>query len=64
MYADDIRVSRLRRHGLKPPDDPDIGLRHTGAWLQAGRRTRAGRRTGPGVRWTGAGTTARSGKRF
>ena len=25
MYADDIRVSRLRRHGLTPPDDPDIG---------------------------------------
>ena len=26
MYADDIRVSRLRLHGLKPPDDPDLGL--------------------------------------
>jgi Family of unknown function (DUF5313) len=25
MYADDIRVARLRRHGLKPPDDPDLG---------------------------------------
>jgi hypothetical protein len=25
MYADDIRASRLRRHGLTPPDDPDIG---------------------------------------
>jgi len=25
MYADDIRVARLRRHGLEPPDDPDIG---------------------------------------
>jgi hypothetical protein len=25
MYADDIRVSRLRRHGLEPPDDPDLG---------------------------------------
>jgi len=25
MYADDIRVSRLRRNGLEPPDDPDIG---------------------------------------
>jgi hypothetical protein len=25
MYADDIRVSRLRRHGLTPPDDPDLG---------------------------------------
>jgi hypothetical protein len=25
MYADDIRVSRLRRHGIEPPNDPDIG---------------------------------------
>jgi hypothetical protein len=25
MYADDIRVSRLRRHGLPVPDDPDLG---------------------------------------
>jgi hypothetical protein len=25
MYADDIRVSRLRRHGLEPPIDPDLG---------------------------------------
>ena len=25
MYASDIRVSRLRRHGLEPPDDPDLG---------------------------------------
>ena len=25
MYADDIRASRLRRHGLTPPDDPDLG---------------------------------------
>jgi hypothetical protein len=25
MYASDIRVARLRRHGLEPPDDPDIG---------------------------------------
>ncbi len=25
MYADDIRVSRLRRHGLDAPDDPDLG---------------------------------------
>jgi hypothetical protein len=25
LYADDIRVSRLRRHGLQPPDDPDLG---------------------------------------
>ena len=25
MYADDIRVNRLRRHGLQPPDDPDLG---------------------------------------
>jgi len=25
LYADDIRVSRLRRNGLEPPDDPDLG---------------------------------------
>ena len=25
LYADDIRVSRLRRHGVEPPDDPDLG---------------------------------------
>jgi len=25
LYADDIRVSRLRRHGIEPPDDPDLG---------------------------------------
>jgi hypothetical protein len=25
MYADDIRVSRLRRHDIEPPDDPDLG---------------------------------------
>ena len=25
LYADDIRVSRLRRHGLEPPSDPDLG---------------------------------------
>ena len=25
MYADDIRVSRMRRHGLEPPDDPNLG---------------------------------------
>ena len=25
MYADDIRVSRLRRHGLDAPEDPDLG---------------------------------------
>ncbi len=25
MYADDIRVSRLRRHGIQPPNDPDLG---------------------------------------
>jgi hypothetical protein len=25
LYAADIRVSRLRRHGLEPPDDPDLG---------------------------------------
>jgi hypothetical protein len=24
-YADDIRASRLRQHGLEVPDDPDIG---------------------------------------
>ena len=24
-YADDIRVSRLRQHGLDVPDDPDLG---------------------------------------
>ena len=24
-YADDIRVSRLRQHGLDAPDDPDLG---------------------------------------
>ncbi len=24
-YADDIRASRLRQHGLDPPDDPDLG---------------------------------------
>ena len=25
LYADDIRVSRMRRHGLEPPDDPNLG---------------------------------------
>jgi hypothetical protein len=25
LYADDIRVSRLRRHSLPAPDDPDLG---------------------------------------
>ncbi len=25
MYADDIRVSRLRRYGLEAPNDPDLG---------------------------------------
>ena len=25
MYATDIRVSRMRRHNLTPPDDPDLG---------------------------------------
>jgi predicted permease len=25
MYADDIRVARLRRYGITPPDDPDLG---------------------------------------
>jgi hypothetical protein len=24
-YADDIRVSRLRQHGLDAPNDPDLG---------------------------------------
>jgi Family of unknown function (DUF5313) len=24
-YADDIRASRLRQHGLDAPDDPDLG---------------------------------------
>jgi hypothetical protein len=24
-YADDIRVTRLRQHGLQVPDDPDLG---------------------------------------
>ena len=24
-YADDIRATRLRQHGLNPPDDPDLG---------------------------------------
>jgi Family of unknown function (DUF5313) len=24
-YADDIRTSRLRQHGLQAPDDPDLG---------------------------------------
>ena len=25
LYASDIRVSRLRRHGIEPPQDPDLG---------------------------------------
>ena len=25
IYASEIRVSRMRRHGLEPPDDPDLG---------------------------------------
>ena len=25
LYAPDIRVARLRRHGLEAPDDPDTG---------------------------------------
>ncbi len=25
MYASELRVSRMRRHGLEPPDDPDLG---------------------------------------
>jgi Family of unknown function (DUF5313) len=45
MYADDIRVSRLRRHGIEPPDDPDLGrpshLRGAGrrgaGWVAGGR---------------------------
>jgi hypothetical protein len=24
-YADDIRASRLRQHGMEVPDDPDLG---------------------------------------
>jgi hypothetical protein len=24
-YADDLRVTRLRQHGLDAPDDPDLG---------------------------------------
>jgi hypothetical protein len=24
-YADDIRASRLRQHGLEAPNDPDLG---------------------------------------
>jgi hypothetical protein len=24
-YADDLRTSRLRQHGLDVPDDPDLG---------------------------------------
>jgi hypothetical protein len=24
-YADDLRASRLRQHGLEVPDDPDLG---------------------------------------
>jgi hypothetical protein len=24
-YADDIRITRLRQHGLEVPDDPDLG---------------------------------------
>ena len=24
-YADDIRTTRLRQHGLEAPDDPDLG---------------------------------------
>jgi hypothetical protein len=24
-YADDLRVSRLRQHGLRAPNDPDLG---------------------------------------
>jgi hypothetical protein len=25
MYADDLRVKRLRQYGIDPPDDPDLG---------------------------------------
>lgn len=25
MYGSEIRVARMRRHGLEPPDDPDLG---------------------------------------
>jgi Family of unknown function (DUF5313) len=24
-YADDLRATRLRQHGIEPPDDPDLG---------------------------------------
>ena len=27
LYADDIRVSRLRRHGLEAPVDRDLGAK-------------------------------------
>jgi hypothetical protein len=45
MYADDIRVSRLRRHGLEAPDDPDLGRpshltgpkRRGAGWVAGGR---------------------------
>ena len=34
-YADDIRATRLRQHGLDVPDDPDLG--HPDALTGAGR---------------------------
>jgi Family of unknown function (DUF5313) len=49
MYADDIRVSRLRRHGFEAPDDPDLGrpshlngtgrgaVRRGAGWMAGGR---------------------------
>jgi hypothetical protein len=42
MYADDIRVSRLRRHGIEPPDDPDLG-RPSHLAARAGLKGRLGR---------------------
>jgi Family of unknown function (DUF5313) len=49
MYADDIRVSRLRRHGLDPPDDPDLG-RPSHLAVRAGAARRGGRVGGRGRR--------------
>jgi hypothetical protein len=49
MYADDIRVSRLRRHGIEPPDDPDLGRP---SHLRGAERRGAGRR---GAGWVAGG---------